>query len=132
PADSEVMTVEDLQGHTIAASSLDDKSILILRAYMLSEYGYDPQDEDMVLQAAAPLMQGLLDQGEIDAAIPYWHFVARMVGTGEYRDVQLISDLLGQMGFREDLPILVVVGRDGANPEAVTAFLAAMQEAIEL
>ena len=132
PADSEVMTVEDLQGHTIAASSLDDKSILILRAYMLSEFGYDPQNEDMVLQAAAPLMQGLLDQGEIDAAIPYWHFVARMVGSGEYRDVQLISDLLGEMGFREDLPILVVVGRDGADPEAVTAFLAAMQEAIEL
>lgn len=132
PADSEVQTVEDLQGHSIAASSLGDKSILILRAYMVSEYGYDPQDEGMVLQAAAPLMQGLLDEGEIDAAIPYWHFVARMVGTGEYRDVQLISDLLAEMGFRDDLPILVVVGREGANPEAVTAFLAAMQEAIQL
>ncbi len=131
-ADSEVQTVEDLQGHSIAASSLGDKSILILRAYMVSEYGYDPQDEGMVLQAAAPLMQGLLDEGEIDAAIPYWHFVARMVGTGEYRDVQLISDLLAEMGFRDDLPILVVVGREGANPEAVTAFLAAMQEAIQL
>lgn len=129
--DSDIETVEDLMGHTVAASALGDKSMLILRAYMSSNYGYDPQEESMALQAAAPLMQELLDQGEIDSAIPYWHFVARMVGTGEYRDIQLVSDLLAQMGFRDDLPILVVLGRDGAEPEALTRFLAAMQEAIE-
>lgn len=130
--DSDIETVEDLMGHTVAASAFGDKSMLILRAYMSSNYGYDPQEEGMALQAAAPLMQELLDQGEIDSAIPYWHFVARMVGTGEYRDIQLVSDLLAQMGFRDDLPILVVLGRDGADPEALTRFLAAMQEAIEL
>ncbi len=132
PVDSEIQSVADLQGHTIAASSLGDKSILILRAYLVSEYGFDPQEDGMVLQAAAPLMQGLLDEGEIDAAIPFWHFVARMEGSGEYRDVQLVSGLLSEMGFRDDLPILVVLGREGANPEALTAFLAAMQEAIQL
>ena len=96
--------------------------MLILRAYLVSEYGWDPQDEGQVMQAAAPLMQGLLDEGEIDAAIPYWHFVARMEGSGEFRDIQLVSELLAEMGFRDDLPILVVLGRDGADPAALTAF----------
>jgi len=132
PADSEIQTVADLQGHTIAAAALNDKSMLILRAYLTSNYGFDPQDDGMVMQAAAPLMQGLLNEGEIDAAIPYWHFVARMEGSGEFRDIQLVSDLLAEMGFRDDLPILVVLGRDGADPAALTAFLAAMQEAIEM
>lgn len=131
-ADSDIQSVEDLQGRTIAAASLGDKSILILRAYLASEYGFDPQDDGLVLQAAAPLMQGLLDEGEIDAAIPFWHFVARMEGSGDYRDIQLVSELLAEMGFRDDLPILVVLGREGADPEAVTTFLAAMQEAIQL
>ena len=132
PVDSEVQTVADLQGHTIAAAALNDKSMLILRAYLSTNYGFDPQDDGMVLQAAAPLMQGLLDEGEIDAAIPFWHFVARMEGSGEYRDIQLISDLLVEMGFRGDLPILVVLGREGADPETLSTFLAAMQEAIQL
>lgn len=132
PADSDIESLADLQGHTIAASSLGDKSILILRAYLSSQYGFDPQEDGMVLQAAAPLMQGLLDNGEIDSAIPFWHFVARMEGSGNYRDIQLVSDLLAEMGFRDDLPILVVLGREGANPEAITSFLTAMQEAIQL
>jgi len=132
PAASDIQTVADLQGHSIAASSLGDKSILILRAYLASEYGFDPQEDGQVLQAAPPLMQGLLEDGEIDAAIPYWHFVARMEGSGEFRDIQLVSELLAEMGFRDDLPILVVLGRDGADPAALTAFLAAMQETIEM
>lgn len=131
PTDSPIQSVEDLKGKTIAAASLSDKSILILRALTTEKYGFDPQDDGAVLQAAPPLMEELLRQGEIDAAIPYWHFVARMVATGDFRDVQLVSTMLSELGLRDDLPILVVVGRDGADPEAVTSFLAAMQDAIE-
>ncbi len=131
-SDSHIESVADLQGHTIAAASLGDKSILILRAYLASRAGFDPQADGMVLQAAAPLMQGLLDNGEIDAAIPFWHFVARMEGGGAYRDIQLVSDLLAELGFRDDLPILVVLGREGADPETLRTFLAAMREAVGL
>ncbi len=131
-ADSDIQSIEDLRGRTIATASLGDKSVLILRALAISEYGFDPQVDGTVMQAAAPLMQGLLDNGEIDAALPFWHFVARMEASGDYRDVMVVSEMLDQLGFRDDLPILVVVGRDGADPAAVTAFLSAMQDAIEL
>ena len=130
-ADSDIQTVADLEGKTIAASSLDDKSLLILRALTTSRYGFDPQADGETLQAAPPLMSELLAKGEIDAAIPYWHFVARMTGGGEYRDIEMVTNMLEELGLRSDLPILVVVGRDGADPEALRTFLAAMNEATQ-
>lgn len=120
-------TIADLKGKTIAASSLDDKSLLILRALTKVKYGFDPQDDGRTLQAAPWLMAGLLDNGEIDAGLPYWHFVARLVGTGKYKDIMRVTDMLDQLGLRSDLPILVVVARDGADRDAVRAFLGAMR-----
>ncbi len=127
-ADSPITSIADLKGKTIAASSLGDKSLLILRALTTSKYGFDPQVDGKVLSAAPPLMTQLLASGKIDAAIPYWHFVARMVGSGQDRNIMNVTDMLAQLGMRTDLPILVVVARQGADPKAVTAFLAAMKE----
>lgn len=131
PVDSAIESVADLRGKTIAAASLDDKSLLILRALTTSEYGFDPQVDGKTLQAAPPLMSELLAKGEIDAAIPFWHFVARMTGSGDYRDIATVTDMLADLGLPSDLPILVVVARDGTDPEAVRGFLGAMNAAIE-
>lgn len=128
PADSEIETIADLQGATIAASSLDDKSLLILRALTTSQYGFDPQVDGEVLAAAPWLMTGLMDDGEIDAGIPYWHFVSRMTYDGQYRDVMMVTDMLDQLGLRSDLPILVLVAHENTNDEAVTRFIEAMIE----
>ncbi|HEX7005056.1 MAG TPA: ABC transporter substrate-binding protein [Trueperaceae bacterium] len=126
PVDSEITSIPDLEGKTIAASSLDDKSLLILRALTTSEYGFDPQEDGETLQAAPWLMAGLLESGEIDAGIPYWHFVARMTATGEFRDLMMVTEMLDQLGMRSDLPILVVVARDGVEDEAVRRFIEAL------
>ncbi len=124
--DSGIDTIADLQGKTIAASSLDDKSLLILRALTKVKYGFDPQQDGQTLQAAPWLMAGLLDSGDIAAGLPYWHFVARLVGTGKYKDIMRVTDMLDELGLRSDLPILVVVARDGADRDTVRAFLGAM------
>jgi NitT/TauT family transport system substrate-binding protein len=131
PADSEIQGLADLQGATIAAASLDDKSLLILRALTVSQYGFDPQEDGEVLAAAPWLMTGLMDDGEIDAGIPYWHFVSRMTYAGEYRDVMMVTEMLDQLGLRSDLPILVLVAREGIEPAAVTRFIEAMIETTE-
>ncbi len=131
PADSEIQSLADLQDATIAAASLDDKSLLILRALTLSQYGFDPQVDGEVLAAAPWLMTGLMDDGEIDAGIPYWHFVSRMTYAGEYRDVMMVTEMLDQLGLRSDLPILVLVAREGMEPAAVTSFIDAMIETTE-
>lgn len=130
-ADSGIASIADLEGKTIAAASLDDKSLLILRALTTSQYGFDPQVDGETLQAAPFLMQGLLEEGEIDAGIPYWHFVPRITHSGEFVDLMMVTEMLEEMGMRSDLPILVVVAREGADEEAVRRFLEAMIETQE-
>ncbi|MDZ7799298.1 MAG: ABC transporter substrate-binding protein [Trueperaceae bacterium] len=130
-SDSGIDTIADLEGKTVAAASLDDKSLLILRALTTSQYGFDPQEDGETLQAAPWLMSELLADGEIDAGIPYWHFVSRLTYDGENKDIMMVTEMLDQLGLRNDLPILVVVGREGLSAEAKTAFIAAMDETFE-
>lgn len=131
PADSDVQTIADLEGKTIAAASLDDKSLLILRALTTRDYGFDPQVDGEVLAAAPWLMTGLMDDGEIDAGIPYWHFVSRMTYDGRYRDVMMVTEMLDQLGMRSDLPILVLVASENAPEGATSRFIEAMLATFE-
>lgn len=130
-ADSEIETLEDLQGKTIAATDLGDKSLLILRTLALAQHGFDPQTESEVVAAAPPLMAELLSRGEIDAAIPPWHFVARMVGSGQYREIMPVTEMLEALDISVDLPILVVVARDELDPELLQTYLQALEMTIE-
>lgn len=131
PADSEIQSIADLRGQRIAATSLRDKSLLILRSLAVAEHDFDPQEDSEVIAAAPPLMEELLARGEIDAAIPPWHFVARMTGTGNYREVAAVTDLLEELGLSSDVPILVVAARDDMDPEVLRAFLRGMEMTIE-
>ncbi len=131
PVDGDIDSIEDLEGKTIAAASLDDKSLLILRALTSTQYGFDPQIDGETLQAAPWLMTGLMENGEIDAAIPYWHFVSRMTATGDFKDIMMVTEMLEQLGLRNDLPILVVVANENTDPEVVRTFLAAMQDTMQ-
>lgn len=130
-ADSDIESIADLPGRTIAATDLGDKSLLILRTLALSQHGFDPQDEAEIVSAAPPLMSELLSNGEIDAAIPPWHFVARMVGSGDFREVMAATEMLSELGASADLPILIVVARDEMDPELLRNYLAAMDMTIE-
>jgi NitT/TauT family transport system substrate-binding protein len=103
-AGSDIQSVEDLRDSTLAATNLRDKSLLILRTLGVSQYGFDPQLEGEVIAAAPPLMEELLARGEVDAAIPPWHFIARMVGSGDYREVIANTEMLEQLGMSSDHP----------------------------
>lgn len=130
--DSDIQSVADLEGKTIAAGSLRDKSLLILRALTISEYGFDPQEDGEVVAAAPPLMSELTANGEVDASLPLWHWVARMEAAGISREVISVAGMLEQLGLPGDLPNLVVVARDEMPAELKTAFIAALQDTIEV
>jgi NitT/TauT family transport system substrate-binding protein len=130
-ADSDIQSIADLRGRTIAATDLGDKSLLILRALTVGEHGFDPQEDGEVVSAAPPLMSELLARGEIDAAIPPWHFVARMVGTGDFREIVSAVDMLEQLGASPDLPILMVAARTDTDPDLLRDYLRAMEMTIE-
>jgi NitT/TauT family transport system substrate-binding protein len=130
-AESPIRTVADLRGKRIGASSLDDKSLLILRVLAVARYGFDPQKESRVLAVASPLMAELLKRGELDAALPFWHFIARMVATGEYRELVSNVQMLKELGLPTDLPLLLVVAREDADPEAIKLFIQGLRLAQE-
>jgi NitT/TauT family transport system substrate-binding protein len=124
--DSNIKSVADLKGKKIAASALNDKSLLILRALAIAKYNFDPQDASHILAAAPPLMESLLAKGDIDAAIPYWHFVARMVASGKYRELISDVDMLKQLNFNTNVALLVVVAREDLNHAAAGDFVKAL------
>lgn len=130
-ADSDIHSIADLKGKTIAATDLGDKSLLILRTLAVTDYGFDPQDDSDIVAAAPPLMAEFLKRGEVDAAIPPWHYVARMVGTGDYRELIEVTDMLTQLGESADLPILVVVARDEVDPALMRNYLKALDMTID-
>jgi len=131
PVDSDIGGVEDLDGRTIAAGALRDKSVLILRTLTISQYGFDIGD-DQVVQAAPPLMMELTASGEVDAALPLWHWVARMEAAGVSREIMTVADMLEQLGLPRDLPNLIVVARDDMDDELKTRFIAALQDTFEV
>lgn len=131
PVDSSIRSAADLRGKTIAAGSLRDKSLLILRALTISQYGFDPQVDSEVVAAAPPLMQQLTASGDVDAALPLWHWVARMEAAGVAREVMSVADMLGELGLPTDLPNLVVVARDDMPDELKTRFVATLQDTFD-
>src|SRR5690606_12728290 len=130
PVDSEIQSVADLAGATLAAGSLRDKSLLILRALTISEYGFDPQADGEVVAASPPLMMELTASGEVEASLPLWHWVARMEAAGVGREIMTVADMLGELGLPSDLPNLVIVAREDMPDELKTAFIATLQDTI--
>src|SRR5690554_2272459 len=131
PSHSDIQGVEDLEGRTITAGALRDKSILILRTLTISEYGFDVGDSQVV-QTAPPLMMELTASGEVDASLPLWYWVARMEAAGVAREIMSVADMLEQLGLPRNLPNLMVVARDDMPDELKTAFIAALQDTFEV
>lgn len=128
---SDIQSPADLQGKVIAAGSLDDKSLIILRALTISQYGFDVQDAAEVVAAAPPLMSQLVASGEADAALPLWHWVARMQAAGTARELMTVEAMQTMLGLPTSLPNLVVVARDAMDDDLKTKFIAALIETVE-
>lgn len=129
--DSDIETIADLRGKVIGAASLSDKSLLILRVLTTSKYGFDPQFDSETIAAAAPLMTELARRGDMDAVLPFWHFAARMIGNGEFREIATVHGMLDELGMSSDLPNLVVLANDNMDRAALGKLLQAMDMAAE-
>ena len=135
PADSPAQDISDLAGQKIGiAGGPLDKSWLILRAYADKNYGMDLSAETEQVFGAPPLIFGAAMSGEIDAAINFWHFMAKMEAGG-MRTLIDVADASVDLGLDPETPLLgyVVKGemlRD--NPELVAGFAAASRGAKDI
>ncbi|BDP44201.1 ABC transporter substrate-binding protein (plasmid) [Deinococcus aetherius] len=126
PAASDIRTVADLKGKTIGATSLTDKTLLLLRAYARAKAGFDPQTAAQVASVPSPTMDQFMGRGEIQAALPFWHHGARMVSTGKYRQLISTGDLLRGLGLKPNVPLLYLVARNDTDPETLRLFVKAV------
>ncbi|MGL4311236.1 MAG: ABC transporter substrate-binding protein [Paracoccaceae bacterium] len=111
PADSAAQTLADLKGAKIGiAGGPVDKSWLILRAYAQKEYGMDLQAETEQVFGAPPLIFETAMNGELQGAINFWHFGAKMEAAG-MRPLVSVADASVALGLDPETPLLGYVVR---------------------
>lgn len=135
PDDSSAQSLSDLAGTKIGiAGGPLDKSWLILRAYAKKTYGVDLKADTEQVFAAPPLIFKSALSGELDGAINFWHFLAKMEASGMRKLVD-VGDVATDLGLDPDTPLLgyVVKGemlRD--MPDVVKGLAAASRDAKNL
>lgn len=133
-ADSPVQRLADLKDKRIGvAGGPVDKSWLILRAYAQSQ-GLDLAGESEQVFGAPPLIFEAALSGEVDAAINFWHFGAKMEAAG-LRPVVTVAEAGAALGLDPNTPLLGYVFeakllRD--QPQAVEGLARASRAAKEL
>lgn len=134
-ADSPYQTLEDLRGRSIGiAGGPLDKSWLILRAYTEKEYGFDLADETEQVFGAPPLIYKTALEGETDAAINFWHFLAKMEAAG-MRELMSVTDAAEALGLDPNTPLLTFYMKEEfaqAHPELAQGLYRASRQAKDL
>lgn len=133
--DSPVQSLQDLAGKKIGiAGGPVDKSWLIMQAYAQQEYGMDLAAATEQVFGAPPLVFKTALQGETDAAINFWHFLAKMKAGG-MREVISVADASKALGLNPDTPLLGYVMKESfiaENPGIAKALYQASRSAKEL
>lgn len=135
PGDSEVRTLADMSGKKIGiAGGPVDKSWLVLRAYARAELGQDLAAITTQVYGAPPMILNAAETGEVDGAINFWHFMAKMEAAG-MREVIGVDDAARALGLDPDVPLLGYVLRDSwiaANPDLARGLARASRQAKEI
>jgi NitT/TauT family transport system substrate-binding protein len=135
PEDSSIKTIEDLKNSQIGiAGGSIDKSWILIRAFTMKVHGYDLADLIEPAYAAPPLINGMVQKGELDGALNYWNYTARLQALN-FRKIISVEDILSKIGIGDTLPLIgYVFSQKWAqnNEEAVKGFIAASNEAREI
>ena len=123
----------DLKGKKIGiAGGPLDKSWLILRAYGATQ-GIDLATETEQVFGAPPLIMQAGLSGEVDAAINFWHFMAKMEAGG-MKTLLPVADAATALGLDPETPLLGYVIRGEVaeqHPELAAALARASRAAKE-
>ena len=126
-ADARLHTLADLKGKRLGvAGGPFDKSWLLVRAAGRKE-GIDLAAATAVAYGAPPLLDGKFIQGDLDAVLTFWTFVARLKAKG-FREMRSVADVAQQLGLPAQLGLVGFVFHEdwaNANRPAIDGFLAA-------
>lgn len=132
PPDSDIATLADLKGKTIGvAGGPLDKSWLMLRGLAQGKAGFDLAAETTQAFGAPPLLAEKLRQGELDAALNYWHYNARLEAEG-YRMLVSAQEAAAALGASGEISAIGYVFNEtwaNENVETVLGFVQASRDA---
>jgi NitT/TauT family transport system substrate-binding protein len=132
---SGVKTLADLKGKRIGvAGGPVDKNWLLLRAFGQKTLGQDLAQWAEPVFTAPPLLNELAKRGEVDAALNFWHYGARLEAVG-FSELVRVSEILSELGFSGPPPLLGWTFRESwavRNPARIGGFLRAMTGARDI
>jgi len=135
PEGSTATSLADLRGGKIGiAGGPLDKSWLILRAYAQQKHGMDLVTETEQVFGAPPLIFKTGLQGELDGAINFWHFLAKMEAGG-MTPIITVDEAARELGLDPETPLLGYVLRGEMlrdHPELVKGLAAASRATKDL
>jgi len=122
----------DLRGKRIGiAGGPVDKSWLLLQVYARKTIGSELTDLVEPVFAAPPLLNQLMLDGDLSAALNFWHYGARLKAAG-MEPLLSVTDILPILGVERPVPLLgwVFSARWAEkNPKAIGGFLRASRAA---
>jgi len=134
--DSPIKSLNDLRGKDLGvAGGALDKSWLMLNLYARHHDAIDLSSDANAKFAAPPLLNGQLENQQIDAALNFWHYCTRLESNGFRRLISMQDVVTSFLGFDTQLPMLgYVFDEDWAkqNEATVQAFAAASIKARDL
>jgi len=132
PEDSSINSINDIKNVQIGiAGGSIDKSWILIRAYTIKKFGYDIAKDIEPAYAAPPLINGMVTRGELDGALNYWNYTARLKALN-FKNIISVTDVLPSLGIGETLPLIGYVFREEwakNNPETIKSFMSASNEA---
>ena len=135
PNDSPITSLSNLKDTQIGiAGGSIDKSWILIRAYTMKVLGYDIAKHIKPAYAAPPLINGMIQKGELDGALNYWNYTARLKALN-FRKIISVEDVLPKLGIGKSLPLIGYVFSEewaNKNKESIKGFIAASEEAREI
>ncbi|CAM5767202.1 hypothetical protein LMIY3S_02082 [Labrys miyagiensis] len=125
PASSPIKSVADLSGKRIGvAGGALDKSWLLLQAFARKQAGLDLAMAATPAYGAPPLLSQKLESGELDAALLYWNFCARLEAKG-FRRLIGADGMTKAFGIEGSIAFIGYVfdrSRVGFDPAVIEGF----------
>lgn len=130
-ADSPIRALADLKGRKLGvAGGPLDKSWLLIQG-MAHKNGIDLAASNTIVYGAPPLLSEKLRQGELDAALDFWQFNARLAADG-FRPIvsaEQAADALGASGPVSQIGYVFHEGWADSHKAAVLGFIRASRQA---
>lgn len=129
--DSPLKTFEDLKGKKVGLfGGPNSQTAINFRIIGLTRYGFDPAQEMKIVYGAPALTAGLLQKGEVDAAVLLEPFVTKLLIPGKVKILAGIDDLYREKTGDHLMQLSIAVLGDFArrHPQDLRRFLKVYEE----